>query len=526
MMNKETPNEVHYLLISTSPHLYLNRKNHLCYSSRKLKPTKSEIIEGNKKYLDRYVIMDMATGCVYIEYLPSGMKDAVYGFLYRAWRKKDEDFPFHGIPGTVVVPAKVDDLILIEFLRLLEVVPVKPTSGFASGVRVFGSVTEFENFSFYDAGAWETDSVNWPVSLKALNEACYSWLVKSYNFFPKGNEKASRFEKWKSGGGDVRTPDDLESFVFPLGPEMLKRIIEADSNRSPEIIRKRVVRDEAAREKAEDVFDRGMEYLDRGDARKAMKDYRGALEIDPEHVDAHVHIGNLLLHNHRPKPAEICYRKAVELGRQQLGEIRPGDGWGFIETRPFMRGLHGLGLSLGMQDRWPEALECYLELLRLNPGDNQGVRYLVGYVYHRMGDYENAEKWYRENDDRPEGAWNLVCLFYQQKRIREAVEAFISAIPVNKHVPDVILNPTWGRSGSPYISFGGRDQAEAYADFCRDLWRGGGGYYKFLQKTASDAEIKALIDQERPRMPSEIEIRRMANRVAAKIAPEKTNGSV
>jgi tetratricopeptide (TPR) repeat protein len=525
MMTKEKPNEVHYLLISASPCLYLNLKNHLCYSSRKLKPTKTDITEGNKRYLDRYVIMDMATGCVYMEYLPFGMKDAVYGFLYRAWRKKDGAFPFCGIPGTVVVPAKVDDLILIEFLRLLEVVPVKPTSGFASGVRVFGSVTEFENFHFYDAGAWETDSVNWPVSLEALNDACYSWLVNSHNFFPKGNEKAGRFDRWKSDVKDVRTPDDLESFVSPLGPEMLKRIIAADSNRTPEIIRKRVVRDEAAREKAEEVFDSGLEYLGRGDARKAMKDYRRALEIDPEHVDAHVHIGNLLFHNHRPKPAEICYRKAVDLGRQQLGEIQPGDGWGFIETRPFMRGLHGLGLSLGKQERWQEAVECYLELLRLNPGDNQGVRYLVGYVYHCMGDLENAEKWYRENDDQPEDAWNLVFLLYQQKRMREAVEAFISAIPVNKHVPDVILNPTYGRSRSPYISFGGRDQAEAYADFCRDLWRGDSGYYKFLRETASDAEIKALIDQERPRMPSEIEIRRMANRIATRITPEITNGS-
>ena len=126
--------------------------------------------------------MDMATGCVYMEYLPSAMKEAVYGFIYRAWRKKDGDFPFCGIPDTVVVPAKVDNLILIEFLRLLEIAPVKPTSGFASGVRVFGSVTEFENFHFHDAGAWETDSVNWPVSPEALNDACYSWLVKSFNF--------------------------------------------------------------------------------------------------------------------------------------------------------------------------------------------------------------------------------------------------------------------------------------------------------------------------------------------------------
>ena len=56
-------------------------------------------------------------------------------------------------------------------------------------------------------------------------------------------------------------------------------------------------------------------------------------------------------------------------------EENAGHIWGLLETRPFMRALEGLALTLRESGQPEEALSIYRELLRLNPGDNQGIRY-------------------------------------------------------------------------------------------------------------------------------------------------------
>ncbi len=52
--------------------------------------------------------------------------------------------------------------------------------------------------------------------------------------------------------------------------------------------------------------------------------------------------------------------------------------WGIIDNRPYLRCLHGYGLSLWQLGRIEEAAKVFERLLWLNPTDNQGVRFLVG----------------------------------------------------------------------------------------------------------------------------------------------------
>jgi hypothetical protein len=54
-----------------------------------------------------------------------------------------------------------------------------------------------------------------------------------------------------------------------------------------------------------------------------------------------------------------------------------GHFWGFLETRPYMRaraGLAGTLLKLGDVDG---ALAHYRDMLKLNPNDDQGIRYVL-----------------------------------------------------------------------------------------------------------------------------------------------------
>ena len=51
--------------------------------------------------------------------------------------------------------------------------------------------------------------------------------------------------------------------------------------------------------------------------------------------------------------------------------------WGMVDNRPFLRCLHGYGLSLWKLGRADEAKRSFERQLAFNPPDNQGVRFLL-----------------------------------------------------------------------------------------------------------------------------------------------------
>lgn len=54
--------------------------------------------------------------------------------------------------------------------------------------------------------------------------------------------------------------------------------------------------------------------------------------------------------------------------------------WECIDNRPFLRCLNGYGLCLWRLHRFAEAEPVFDRMLRLNPTDNQGVRFLLAEV--------------------------------------------------------------------------------------------------------------------------------------------------
>ena len=60
--------------------------------------------------------------------------------------------------------------------------------------------------------------------------------------------------------------------------------------------------------------------------------------------------------------------------------------WGLIDNRPFLRCLHGVGLSLWRLGKTREAAAAFRKMLWLNPGDNQGARF-------ELADVEADKTW-------------------------------------------------------------------------------------------------------------------------------------
>ncbi|MEW5797316.1 MAG: hypothetical protein AB1772_13305, partial [Candidatus Zixiibacteriota bacterium] len=112
-----------------------------------------------------------------------------------------------------------------------------------------------------------------------------------------------------------------------------------------------------------------------GTAALAME----ALSISMDCADAYNILAELIPETE--EEAIRIYEMAVEAGERALGKKafkqNVGYFWGLIETRPYMRARAGLAQTLWVAGAKEEAAGHYRELLRLNPNDNQGIRYLV-----------------------------------------------------------------------------------------------------------------------------------------------------
>ena len=147
------------------------------------------------------------------------------------------------------------------------------------------------------------------------------------------------------------------------------------------------------------INDEGWEAREQGDNIAAKKKALRALEVYPYCVDARNLLGNIYTDRFEFHEAEKVYRAAVEDAvREQGGVVMMKDVpyWLEIDTRPYMRARHGLGLTLMQLHRYDEALKEFDILMDLNPNDNQGVRFLLADVHHFLENRETAEKYYEE----------------------------------------------------------------------------------------------------------------------------------
>jgi len=120
-----------------------------------------------------------------------------------------------------------------------------------------------------------------------------------------------------------------------------------------------------------------------GDYETARKILMELCQADLRCLDAHAHLGNLVF-DEWPQDAIRHYEVGLRIGELSLGPAFDGLlPWGFIDNRPFLRCMQGLGLCLWRLGRFDEAFSSFDRMLWLNPSDNQGVRGLIDEVRSR-----------------------------------------------------------------------------------------------------------------------------------------------
>ena len=188
-------------------------------------------------------------------------------------------------------------------------------------------------------------------------------------------------------------------------------------------------------EKAQDVIYRAVEA--RG--RRRIQLARQALELSADCADAYVVLAE---ESYAPEAACALYEQAVAAGERALGPDafaqHAGHFWGLVHTRPYMRARLGLAQSLEDLDRGDEAIEHYQALLRLNPGDNQGVRYVLLSALLLAGRDAESAALLEQFGDEASPVWHYgraLVVFRREGDSRAARECLGTALRTNRHVP-------------------------------------------------------------------------------------------
>ena len=211
-----------------------------------------------------------------------------------------------------------------------------------------------------------------------------------------------------------------------------------------------------------------------------------ALAVSPDCADAYV----LLAEELAESPAEAIkfYSDGVVAGEHMLGEEAfvedVGHFWGLIETRPYMRARAGLASCLWHTGKCKEAIGHYQELLRLNPGDNQGVRYLLATCYLELNDDDALAALLQEHSDEDFAYWaytDAILAFRQEGDTPTSRKILRSAFKTNVYVPNYLLGKKkLPRELPDYFSPGQESEAIEYACDNISPWKKTRGALKWL----------------------------------------------
>lgn len=142
----------------------------------------------------------------------------------------------------------------------------------------------------------------------------------------------------------------------------------------------------------DDYYYDAMELLGtRGGDKPAGKLLLEALKLDEDYVQTHLGLAYVYRSSGQKKKEEEHIKLAYKNTVKKFPEWPKRMIWGMIENRAYMRAIQSraeLFVDEGEQDK---GIELYRLLLKMNPNDNQGIRYVLSGVYAGIsGDEVNA----------------------------------------------------------------------------------------------------------------------------------------
>jgi tetratricopeptide (TPR) repeat protein len=226
---------------------------------------------------------------------------------------------------------------------------------------------------------------------------------------------------------------------------------------------------------------------DASDRKRRIELAQKALGLSPLCADAYVLLAQETARN--LDEAIDLYRQGVEAGEKALGKSAfredVGHFWGILETRPYMRARRGLAQTLWDKGLRDEAVTHYRDMLRLNPNDNQGIRYLLMDCLLILGRDDEAAKLIKRYNDDGAAAWSWSCALLAFRRSGDCPasrSALSQAIDDNAHVAALLLgDKKMPRQLPAYIGMGDKNEAVTYVHGAAVTWAATPGALAWLK---------------------------------------------
>lgn len=191
------------------------------------------------------------------------------------------------------------------------------------------------------------------------------------------------------------------------------------------------------------------------------------------------------------------YQEGVAAGERALGKRyfkeNAGHFWGLLETRPYMRALAGKANCLWRLKREDEAIKAYQELLRLNPGDNQGIRYILVDLFLGLKREDEVEKLLASYDDEWSTVWLYTRALLTYRSTGPSAKAnrkLKDALEENPYVPNYLTGEKRIPNRLPeMLEWGGESEAVDYASHHLNYWRSTQGALKWLKERRAAAPL-------------------------------------
>jgi tetratricopeptide (TPR) repeat protein len=221
--------------------------------------------------------------------------------------------------------------------------------------------------------------------------------------------------------------------------------------------------------------------------RLRIKLARRALEVSQDCADAHVVLGEA---SASPQEAREWYQRGVDAGARALGPEKlaslEGEFWEHLETRPYMRARLALAQTLEELGQEDDALDLYRELLRLNPNDYQGVRYLLLPALLEQGGGDEADRLLSAYEGDIQAMWpyaQALRAFQIDGDSTRARAALKGAIRINPHVVQYLLDPDALPPDAPsHSALGSREEAAYVAEGLGAAFDASPGALSWLQR--------------------------------------------
>lgn len=454
-------NQLHQLLVSVSRHYYFGNDGYLRYQKKPLDVDLKNALKSRKEHLIYYILRDHYSGTFVFRMATTRRPLPLADFLYYAWseEKKEEKF-IYGLPDALFVPKTVTTDGLFAALESLDIMPLHPQSGFASGVRIFRDIEQLLSYYLSETVDHTLEGVD-----KLRLKVC-QYLI------------GSKFNTWKESLPKEHHPrsvpdyDDFTQHFITVDTGLFK--IEQGKHRRYDKTVLELELPSFDREKLDQAQEMIYDAWDEMSRSKRLSMARKALFLSPYCADAY----NLLAeHSESSEERMELYERGVKVGRLALGESffeeNVGEFWWLTETRPYMRALAGLAECLWNNGHRQAAIANCRELLRLNPNDSLGIRYML--VNYLLAEEMNKEADEFLSDHKEATCFMLyseALLSFRCKSDRKAAVSLSKALESNSFVPAYLL----GEKHIPYIkpdaySRGSEEEAIIYASFALHSWK-------------------------------------------------------